>query len=179
MMGFLLVIVYFGLALLAAVIIMQADRFVVTRSAVVDAPPREVFRHINELRMWEAWSPWAGLDPRAQTSYAGPPAGEGAVFEWSGDGKVGAGRMTIVDSRPNERIDMKLEMRKPFAATNDVCFTLTPDGGGRDARTRVVWTMSGKNSLMSKAMGLVMNRDKIVGGQFEKGLAKLGAVVAK
>ena len=175
MTGFLLVILYFAMAALAAWIIMQPNRFVVTRSAVIDAPPEEVFRHINELRDWEAWSPWAKLDPAARNSYEGPAAGAGAAFEWSGDKKVGAGRMTIIDSRPFESVDIKLDMRKPFAASNDVSFRLAPEG----ERTRVTWTMSGPNTLLSKAMGLVVNCDKICGDQFEAGLANLNALFAK
>lgn len=175
MTGFLLVILYFAMAALAAWIIMQPNRFVVTRSAVVDAPPEEVFRHINELRDWERWSPWAKLDPAARNSYEGPAAGAGAAFEWSGDKKVGAGRMTIIDSRPFESVDIKLDMRKPFAASNDVSFRLAPEG----ERTRVTWTMSGPNTLLSKAMGLVVNCDKICGDQFEAGLANLNALFAK
>ena len=138
MTGFLLVIFYFALAALAAWIIMQPNRFVVTRSALVDAPPEEVFRHIDELRNWQAWSPWAKLDPAAINTFEGPAAGAGAVFAWSGDKKVGAGRMTIIDSRPFESVDIKLEMNKPFAASNDVSFRLSPQDSGR---TKVTWTM--------------------------------------
>ena len=138
MTGFLLVIFYFALAALAAWIIMQPNRFVVTRSAVVDAPPQEVFPHIDELRNWQAWSPWAKLDPAATNTYEGPAAGAGAVFAWSGDKKVGAGRMTIIDSRPFESVDIKLEMSKPFTTSNDVSFRLSPEESGR---TKVTWTM--------------------------------------
>jgi len=176
MTGFFLVILYFAMAAVAAVIIMQPDRFVVTRSAVIDAPPEKVFGHINDLRNWREWSPWARLDPNAQNSFDGPAAGPGAAFEWAGDRKVGAGRMTIVDSRPFESVDIKLDMRKPIAASNDVSFRLEPEAGGR---TRVAWTMSGRNTLISKAMSLVMNCDKMCGAQFESGLANLNAIFAK
>ncbi len=176
MTGFLLVIFYFALAALAAWIIMQPKRFVVTRSAVMDAPPREVFRHIDELRNWQAWSPWAKLDPAVINTYEGPAAGAGAVFTWSGDKKVGVGRMTIIDSRPFESVDIKLEMSKPFAASNDVSFRLSPQESGR---TKVTWTMSGPSTLVSKAMGLFVNLDKMLGARFETGLANLDALVAK
>jgi hypothetical protein len=174
MTGFLLVILYFAMAAVAAWIVMQPNRFVVTRSAVVDAPAEEVFRHIDELRNWQAWSPWARLDPAAQNTYEGPEAGAGAAFAWSGK-KVGAGRMTIIDSRPFEAVDIKLNISKPFAASNDVSFRLAPEG----ARTRVTWTMSGPRPLIAKVMNLVMNIDKICGDQFESGLANLNAVFAK
>jgi hypothetical protein len=177
MLGFILVITYFGAALLAAAILLQSDWFTVTRSANVNATPDVVFRHINELRNWEAWSPWAKLDPQAQTAYSGPPAGAGASFEWSGDKKVGAGRMTIVDSKPNESVDLKLEMQRPFKASNDVSFMLQPEGGASTGRTTVTWTMSGRNNLLSKAMNLIKSRDKMIGAHFEKGLDNLNAVV--
>lgn len=174
MWGVILVLLYFGLALLAAVIIMQPDRFIVTREAVIDAPPDRVFALINDLRNWEGWSPWLKLDPDARRSYSGPAAGAGAGFEWTGGSKVGAGSMTILDSSPSERIDLRLEMRKPFKGSSDVFFRLSPEHG----RTRVAWTMTGRNTLLSKAMNLVSKRDKMVGGQFEAGLANLNALAS-
>jgi uncharacterized protein YndB with AHSA1/START domain len=174
MWGVLLVLLYFGLALLAAVIVMQPDRFAVTREAVIGAPPARVFALINDLRNWEGWSPWAQLDPEAQKSYFGPPAGAGAGFEWSGNKKIGAGSMTIVTSVPNERIDLRLDMRKPFKASSEAFFRLSDV----DGHTRVAWTMTGRNTLLSKVMNLVMNYDKVVGGQFEVGLANLNALAS-
>ena len=176
MTGFLLVILYFAMTALAAWIILQPKRFVVTRSALVDAPPEVVFRHIDELRNWQAWSPWAKLDPAVINTYEGPAAGAGAVFAWSGDKKVGVGRMTIVESRPFESVDIKLDMSKPFTASNDVSFRLSPEESGR---TKVTWTMSGPSTLVSKLMNLVMNFDKALGARFETGLANLNALVAK
>ena len=176
MWGFILVVVYFGAALLAAAILLQPDRFVVTRSALIDAGAPEVFRHINELRNWQAWSPWAKLDPQAQTAYQGPEAGAGATFEWSGDKKAGSGRMKIIDSQPFEHVNIRLEMQKPFSAANDLRFELTPEA---QERTKVTWTMLGRNTLISKTKNLFSNRDKVVGGQFEAGLANLNALCRK
>jgi uncharacterized protein YndB with AHSA1/START domain len=174
MWGVLLVLLYFGLALLAAVIIMQPDRFAVTREAVIGAPPERVFALINDLRSWEGWSPWAKLDPQAQKTYFGPSAGAGAGFEWSGNKKIGTGRMTIVSSVPSERIDLRLEIRKPFKGSSEAFFRLSKVDGG----TRVAWTMTGRNTLLSKIMNLVMSCDKVVGAQFEVGLANLGALAS-
>jgi hypothetical protein len=181
MVGVVLVLVYFGAALLAAAIVLQPDRFTVARSAIVNAPPNVVFRHVNELRKWEAWSPWAKLDPRARRVYSGPEAGVGAAFEWSGDKKSGAGRMTIVESEPDKSINIKLETRKPFRAVNDVFFDLEPEDGGAAAsaaRTKVIWTMSGRNNLVAKAMNLLMNCEKKLGGQLEEGLDNLNSALA-
>lgn len=172
MWGVLLVLLYFGLALIGAVIVMAPDRFVVTREAVVEAPPARVFTLIDELRNWESWSPWAKLDPQQQTSYSGPPAGAGASFEWSGNSKVGAGRLTIAESRPSEAIDIKLDFFRPFKGTNDAFFRLTPEGSG----TRVAWTMTGRLSLIGKIRNLINSCDKMIGPQFEQGLANLNAL---
>jgi uncharacterized protein YndB with AHSA1/START domain len=195
MTDLLLLVICIGAALLALAIFVQPDSFVVRREAVIDAPPRKVFAAINNLRNWESWSPWAKLDPNAETRYEGPAAGPGAAFEWSGDNKVGAGRLTIADSQPGERVALNLDMRKPFAATSNVTFVLSPDGeasdggwlaralgfsgGSATGKTHVVWSMSGKASLMSRAMNIFMSRDRMVGDQFEKGLENLGSHLAK
>lgn len=195
MTGLLFLVICYGAALLALAVCLQPNRFVVRRETVIDAPPREVFAAINDLRNWAYWSPWAKLDPNAETRYEGPAAGPGAAFEWSGDKTVGAGRMAILDSQPGERVHLKLDMRKPFAATNEVTFFLAPDGevtqgrwlartlgfGGDSAahKTHVVWSMSGDAGLMSRAMNIFVSRDRMIGDQFEKGLQNLDAHLAK
>lgn len=195
MTDLLLLVICIGAALLALAIFVQPNSFEVRREAVIDAPPRKVFAAINNLRNWESWSPWAKLDPNAETRYEGPGAGPGAAFEWSGDKKIGAGRMTIVDSQPGARVALDLDMRKPFTATSNVTFVLSPDGeanedrwlaralgfggGSGTGKTHVVWSMSGKASLIGRAMNIFMSRDKMIGAQFEKGLANLGALLSK
>ncbi|MBI5384541.1 MAG: SRPBCC family protein [Verrucomicrobia bacterium] len=146
--------------------------FRVTRTAAVSAPPSVVFAQVNELRKWEAWSPWGKLDPAMKQTYEGPPAGTGAAYGWSGNKNVGEGRMTITECRPNEFIRFNLEFVKPFAGICTTEFTFQPQGD----QTAVTWTMSGKNNFMAKAMGLFMNCDKMVGGQFDQGLAAMKSV---
>ncbi len=162
-----------GLAVLAVLfLIIVATRpsdFRVTRSAAIAAPPEKVFPHVNELRNWEAWNPWGRLDPDCQMTYDGPPAGAGASYTWAGNNKVGAGRSTITESKPHELVRFRLEFAKPMKATNTAEFTFRPEGD----QTIVTWTMSGKNNFIGKAFGLVVNCDKMVGGQFEKGLAQM------
>ena len=146
--------------------------FRVTRTGRISAPPEVVFENVNDLHKWEAWSPWAKLDPNAKNTFAGPTAGPGSSMEWNGNNKVGAGRMTIVDSRPGDRIQIKLEFFKPFKATNTAEFAFKSEGG----QTSVIWTMSGKNNFMGKAFSLFMNCDKMIGSQFEQGLVNLNSV---
>ena len=173
MLDIMLIVLAVIVAVLVAVIAMRSSNFRVTRSGSISASPSAVFPHVNDLHNWEAWSPWAKLDPAAKSTFEGPRAGAGAVMAWAGNNKVGEGRMTIVESRPNEFIRFKLEFFKPFKATNTAEFAFKPEGG----RTVVTWSMSGTNNFMAKAVGLFMNCDKMVGGQFEQGLASMKAVV--
>ncbi|MBM3218606.1 MAG: SRPBCC family protein [Candidatus Rokubacteria bacterium] len=159
---------------LAAVVALQPSEFRVERSTTIPAPPAAVFAQINDLQKWEAWSPWEKLDPAAKKTFSGPPAGAGASFAWAGNHDVGEGRVTITESRPNELVRIRLDMMKPMAASNLVEFTLEPVGD----QTTVTWSMTGHNGFVSKAVGLVMDMDKMVGGQFEKGLASLKSVAA-
>ena len=157
---------------LAVFINAQPAPFTVTRSATIAAPPATVFALVNDFHKWDAWSPWAKIDPAMKQTYEGAPAGVGAVSSWSGNSDVGAGRMTIADSKPNESIGLNLEFIKPFAATNTTTFTFKPDANG----TAVNWTMTGNKNFMQKAFCLVMDMDKMVGSDFEKGLTQMKSV---
>jgi hypothetical protein len=158
--------------LFAGVVAMQPSEFRIMRSATISAPAAEVFTQVNDFHNWQAWSPWAKLDPAAKNSFAGPPSGTGAVFKWSGNNQVGEGTMTLVESRPSDLIRIKLEFVRPFADTSTAEFTFQPAGN----QTAVTWSMSGRANFVRKAFCLVMNMDKIVGGEFEKGLAQMKAV---
>ena len=157
------------------VVASRPSEFRVSRTAAMSAPPPTVFTEVNDLHKWEAWSPWAKLDPAAKNTFEGPGAGNGAVMRWDGNQNVGAGNMTITESRPSEFIRFKLEFLRPFKGINTAEFTFTPEG----SQTVVTWTMTGKNNFMSKAVGLFINCDKMVGGQFEQGLAQMKSVVEK
>ena len=146
--------------------------FRLTRSATIAAPPAVVFAEVNDFHQWEAWSPWAKMDPNATNSYEGPPAGVGAKFSWSGNNKVGEGSMTITESRPSDLVRLQLESLRPFKGTNTTEFTFQP----QDGKTLVTWTMTGKNNFIGKAVSLFMDCEKMVGPDFEKGLANLKAV---
>ncbi len=161
------------LVLFVGVVASRPADFRVSRTATLPAPAATVFKHVNDLHKWEAWSPWARLDPNAKGRYEGPPAGVGAIFHWDGDKNVGTGNMTISESRANELVRFRLEFLKPFKATNTAEFTFQPQGD----QTIVTWSMSGKNTFMAKAVGLFIDCDKMVGGQFEQGFANLRAVL--
>jgi hypothetical protein len=159
-------------AIIAVVLIVaacQGNTFHIERSVVIAAPPAEIFPQLNELRKVNAWSPWLAMDPAAKITYDGPAAGVGGTSAWVGNHNIGEGRQTIVESRPNERVLIKLEFLRPMAGLATADFTLHPQGGG----TTVTWGMDGSKNFVSKIFCLFMNQDKMIGGQFEKGLATL------
>jgi uncharacterized protein YndB with AHSA1/START domain len=160
----------------SAFVIVVATRpaeFHIERSMAVHAPPLSVFAQVNDFHAWAAWSPWDKLDPKMERTHSGPPAGPGATYTWKSEsGKVGQGRMTIEKSEAPTRVVVTLEFIKPFAATNTVTFTFDAITEG----TRVTWAMDGRNGFMGKAFSLLMNMDKTVGGDFERGLVALKAV---
>jgi uncharacterized protein YndB with AHSA1/START domain len=172
-MTLFLLLVLAAVSALIAYVSLQPDTFRIARSAVIDAPPERIYPLINDLHEWERWSPWAKLDPGQVVTYEGSPLGAGAIMSWAGNNKVGKGKMKIAESSQNERIRLRLQFIKPMKAINDVQFDLKPLG---ETRTEVVWTMSGKNEFMAKAMHAFMNMDRMVGGQFEQGLASLKAL---
>lgn len=153
----------------------RPNEFRVVRSTQIAAPPAAVFAQVNDFHNWEAWNPWGKLDPEMNKTYAGPPAGVGAVYSWVGNRNVGEGRMTIMDSRPSDLIRIKLEFFKPFRGTNAAEFTFEPAG----ELTNVTWNMTGTLSFVPKLFHTFMDMDKMIGGQFEKGLADMKAVVEK
>jgi len=166
------IIVVVVVGALAVIVALQPSHYRIERSANISAPAATVFAQVNDFHKWEAWSPWARIDPNMKQAYQGAPAGTGAIYTWTGNKEVGEGRMTITESHPDDLIKIKLEFIKPFAATNATDFSFAPQGN----QTNVKWTMSGDNNFMGKAFGLFINMDKMVGGDFEKGLAQLKSV---
>lgn len=150
----------------------QPDEFIVSRSTTMAASPDRIFPHVNELKKWDAWSPWAKLDPNAKNAFEGPDAGVGSAMSWAGNKKIGEGKMTITESVPAGLIRLRLEFLKPFKATNTAEFRFMVDG----KQTLVTWSMSGKSNFFFKIFGLFMDCDSMAGRDFEKGLAGLRSV---
>jgi Polyketide cyclase / dehydrase and lipid transport len=157
---------------LATVIALQPARYRVSRSITIAAPAPVVFAQVNDFHNWSAWSPWEKVDPAMKRTYGGPPAGAGATYAWVGNREVGEGRMAIAESHPSDRIRVDLEFVKPFAGTSVAEFTFRPEGD----RTVVTWSMTGDKNFIAKAIHLVMNMDRMIGDQFDKGLAAMKTV---
>lgn len=159
-------------ALLVVVVATRPAAFRIERSTQINAPADVVFAQVNDFKRWDAWSPWAKLDPNMITTIDGAPHGVGATYAWSGNNQVGEGRMTITESRPNEKVGVKLEFIKPWQATNTATFLFDSQGQA----TKVTWVMEGTNTFMGKAVGLFVDMDAMIGKEFEKGLAQLKSV---
>ena len=145
----ILVAVAVIIVVFVVVVATRPSKFRITRKATMAAAPSSVFAQVNDFHNWEAWSPWAKLDPAAKTSFEGPSAGRGATFRWAGNKEVGEGSMTIIESRPDDFIRIQLEFLKPFKATNTAEFTFQPEGD----RTAVTWSMAGDNNFMPVLAG--------------------------
>ncbi len=157
------------LAAAAAFVASRPGTYRVERSAVVAAPPETVHSLIADFRRWEAWSPWEKLDPQMKKDFSGAESGTGAIYHWIGNDDVGEGRMTITESDPASGVAIRLEFLKPWQSVNQSRFAFARE----DAGTRVTWTMDGTSDFMFKAMSVFMSPDKMMGPDFEKGLASL------
>jgi uncharacterized protein YndB with AHSA1/START domain len=160
--------------LIAAVLILAAtgpDTFRVQRAASIKAPPERIFSLINDFHRWDAWSPWEKKDPAMKRTFGAATSGKGAVYAWDGNKDVGQGRMEIAESAPPSRVAIKLDFVKPFEAHNLVEFRLQPNGDATD----VTWTMQGDTPYFAKIIHLFIDMDRMVGKDFESGLANLKA----
>jgi uncharacterized protein YndB with AHSA1/START domain len=163
------------IAALLAYAAIQPKTFRLERSTTIKAPPEKVFALVNDFRKWDAWSPWDKMDPTMTRNYGGAPSGVGSTYGWTGNKKVGQGSMEIVGSNPGKNVSLKLDFLKPFEAHNMTDFTFTPEGDG----TRVNWAMHGPLGFVQRLMHIFFNIEKMVGPDFEKGLASMKAAAEK
>ena len=153
----------------------KPDTFSVQRSTSIKAPPKKIFAVINDFHRWPDWSPWEKLDPTMKRTQSGAASGKGAIYEWDGNSKAGAGRMEIIESTPASKLGIQLDFIKPFEGHNIAEFSLAPEA---DA-TRVNWVMHGPTPFVSKVMQVFVSMDTLIGKDFEEGLANLKALTEK
>jgi uncharacterized protein YndB with AHSA1/START domain len=170
--GLIIVVLIVALLIYAAT---RPDTFRLQRSTTINVPPDKVFPFINDFHQWPLWSPWEKMDPNMKKTHSGAAQGRGAVYEWDGNKNVGTGRMEVLDSIPASKILIKLDFFKPFEAHNTAEFTLTASAGS----TQVTWAMYGPQPYMMKVMGLFCSPERMVGPQFEAGLASLRNISEK
>lgn len=150
----------------------MADTYTVERSITIDAPPEAVYPLVSDFRQWQAWSPWEGLDPAMERTYSGPAEGVGATYSWSGNRKAGVGRMEILTAERPRSVTSDLRFDKPFKSQATQGMEIEPQGSG----CRVRWTMTGEKTPMVRVMSVFRSMDKMVGPDFERGLANLKRV---
>ena len=175
MLKTLAIVILLAILGILAFALTRPDTFSVQRTTTIRAPADKVFALINDFHRWGEWSPWEKLDPEMKRTFSGAPAGVGTVYEWTGNSKVGAGRMEILKTAPASKLDIKLDFIKPFEGHNIAEFTLTPKGDN----TEVLWVMHGPAPFITKLMGVFVSMDSMIGKDFEAGLANMKSVAEK
>jgi len=168
-------VVVLAIAVLLVFAATRPDTFRVERTARIDAPAEKIFPLIDDFHRWGAWSPYEKLDPGMKRSFGGAASGKGATYAWQGNGQAGAGRMEIVESAPSSKVAIQLDFIEPFEGHNMAEFTLQPQGGA----TQVTWAMHGPSPYVARLMGIFFNMDRMIGKDFEAGLANLKAATEK
>lgn len=171
LLGLILVLAIVTILILAAT---KPPSYHVERSIAIAAPTARIEGLTGDFHNWDQWSPWAHLDPNMRTTYSGPRAGPGSVYEWEGNRKVGKGRMEVLSTTPVQTT-IKLDFLKPFESHTITNFDLVPDG----ETTRVTWAMDGPNTPMSKVMSVFTSMDAMIGKDFERGLVNLKAAAER
>jgi Polyketide cyclase / dehydrase and lipid transport len=169
-----------GIAAIIAVVLAyaatQPDRFQVQRSTSIKASADKIFPLISNLQAFNTWNPYDKKDPNIKGTYSGPVSGKGASYGFESP-KVGTGRIEILDTESPAKVIMRLTMIKPLEADNRVTFTLEPQGEVTQVTskvtTKVTWVMEGAVPFVGKIIHLIFNIDKMVGNDFETGLAEL------
>jgi hypothetical protein len=171
--GIIGLVLLLGVGVVLVLAAMKPDTFRVARSTSINAPPGKIFPLINDLHQFNTWNPFEKKDPGTGT-YSGPAAGKGASYAWNSK-QLGIGSMTIADTTEPSRVAMKLDFVKPFEAHNDVEFTIDPKGGASE----VTWSMTGETPYLAKIVHVLIPMEKMVGRDFEDGLANMKAIAEK
>lgn len=171
--------IFLAIGLLVALILIYAafkpGDFRVQRTIAIQAPPENIFPLIDDFHHWPSWSPWEKLDPNMKRTLSGPLSGVGSIYEWDGNNKAGKGRMEITDSVASSKVGIRLDFIKPMEGHDAVEFSVQPNGNS----TSVTWVMSGPLTYPGKVMTVFVSMDKLIGSDFERGLANMKAAAEK
>ena len=171
----IIIVLVVAIAIVLILAATKPDIFRIERSAVINAPAEKIFAVLNDFHQWTNWSPWEHKDPALKRNYSGAERGKGAIYGWEGNKDVGTGRMEILEANTPSKLVIKLDFFKPFEAHNTAEFTMLPQGNA----TNVHWVMQGPSPFMAKVMQVFMSMDKMVGKDFEAGLANLKQLTEK
>lgn len=167
-------LVVLAIAVVAVIALQRPDTFRVARSISIAAPAEKIFPLVNDVRAFNSWNPYAQKAPELKGSYSGPFIGPGAHYDFESK-KSGSGSFEIVQATAPSQVQMRLDMTAPFKVQNVITFTISPQG----AVTQTTWAMEGPAPFLSKFMGVIFNMDKMIGADFETGLANLKAKAEK
>src|SRR6266853_3521364 len=173
------VVLAIAIAIILIVAATRPNTFSIQRATVVKAPPERIFPLINDFHQWGTWSPYENKDPAMKRSYSGAASGQGAVYAWEGNKNVGSGRMEILEASAPSKIVIKLDFFTPFEGHNTAEFTMLPQGDATNLTTNVTWLMHGPSPFIGKIMHVFINMDRMVGKDFEIGLANLKRLTEK
>ncbi len=151
----------------------REGKFRYERTGVINASPDKIYPYLSNFKLGSEWNPWDRMDPTMKKTYSGTDGTVGAKMDFEGNSQVGSGELEVLNLVPNQSVQLKLTMRKPFRAENTIDYTLTSEGSG----TRFSWAMSGDGGFMGKLMGVFIDCEKMVGGELEKGIANLKQLV--
>ena len=168
-----LVALLVAMGVLSVYVALQPSKFVIARELKMNAAPDQIFPFINSSRKANEWMPWKDSDPSVQMSYSGPDEGVGSISTWEGNGQMGTGKAEVIESIAGKSVKTQLTYTKPMEMSQlaEISLAALPDG------TLVRWSVTGENNFLGRFFCLFMNMDKMVGGEFEKGLAKLKGMV--
>jgi hypothetical protein len=175
MIAALLVLVAAGIAIVVMLALRKPDVYRIARSTRIAAPAAQIFPYIEDFNRWSLWSPFESKDPAMRRTHSGAVRGAGAIYEWSGNRKVGSGRMQVLQVDAPSKAVIDLQFITPFRNHCVAEFTLRGDG----ADTTVEWEMKGPAPFASKLMQVFMNMDRMIGADFELGLASLKRVAER
>lgn len=161
------------LALFLGYVASRPAHFEYQRSGFINASAEAIYPYLNNFKLGSAWSPFEHKDPKMKKTYAGPETGVGSKMVFQGNSDVGAGELEILKELPNQMVELSLQMTEPMNGKNMIQYTLTPDGTG----TRFTWKMWGEGNFVSKLMGVLIDCDQMIGGEFEKGIANLKVLI--
>jgi hypothetical protein len=141
----------------------------ISRELLIAASAETIFPFINDSQKANGWMPWTESDPGVKMVYSGPSAGVGSKSSWDSQGQMGTGEAVVIESIPNQSVKTQLTYTKPMAMSQLAEVSLSSQGDG----TLVRWSVSGKMGFFFRLMGVFVNCDKMIGAEFEKGLANL------
>ncbi|PKP23227.1 MAG: hypothetical protein CVU05_00270 [Bacteroidetes bacterium HGW-Bacteroidetes-21] len=142
----------------------------VERKTEINASFEKIAPLITDLKMWDKWSPWKAADSAAIYTY-NDTIGVNAEMSWEGE-IVGSGKLRITGIN-DTLIKYQLTFLDPMESTSEGGFIVKIN----DDKTELTWYDEGSLSYpMGRLMTLFISFDKMLGSDFEKGLANIKTV---